>query len=39
MKVRKRIGVVQQQPSGEYNLGIADQMEVYGHAISMWNIV
>src|SRR5712692_1117266 len=30
MKVRKRIGVVQQQPSGEYNLGIADQMDLYG---------
>ncbi len=30
MNVRKRIGVVQQQPSGEYNLGIAEQMELYG---------
>jgi len=30
MKVRKRIGVVQQQPSGEYHLGIADQMDLYG---------
>ncbi len=30
MKVRKQIGVVQQQPSGEYHLGIADQMDLYG---------
>ena len=35
MNVRRRIGVVQQQPSGEYNLRIDDQMDLYG---MIWDV-
>jgi len=35
MQVRKKIGVVQQQPSGEYNLRVDDQMDLYG---LVWNV-
>ena len=34
-KLRSRIGVVQQQPSGEYAMRIEDQLDLYG---MMWNI-
>ncbi len=30
MKIRRRIGLVQQQPSGEYQLRVDEQMELYG---------
>lgn len=35
MKLRRKVGVVQQQPSGEYNLRIDDQMDLYG---MVWDV-